>query len=51
MSHPTDDRARHEEPLENPIVSRRPFRCGVCGAEFMSREQLEDHERQEHKTP
>ncbi len=33
-----------------PIQKQSAFRCPVCGAEFTTRRQLEDHGRQEHGT-
>jgi hypothetical protein len=39
---------RSEEPLSEIIPPRREFRCSVCGAEFVSQEQLDEHERAEH---
>jgi hypothetical protein len=42
---------RSEEPLPSTVPSRQEFRCTVCGAEFVSRAQLDDHERLEHRTP
>lgn len=53
MSKATPDpgRPRAEEPLPGPIPSRRAFRCRVCGAEFVSLEQLSEHERAEHHVP
>jgi hypothetical protein len=42
---------RPEEPLPGAIPPRREFRCVVCGAEFVSRTQLTEHERLEHRTP
>jgi hypothetical protein len=43
--------SRREEPLPGIVPPRREFRCSTCGAEFVSKEQLEDHERVEHHTP
>jgi len=42
---------RSEEPLPGTIPPRREYRCPVCGAEFVSRQQLDDHDRAEHRTP
>jgi len=42
---------RPEEPLPATIPARGEFRCSVCGAEFVSRAQLGEHERLEHRTP
>ncbi len=44
-------RPRPEEPLPATIPSRRQFRCRVCGAEFVSQQRLNEHERAEHETP
>jgi hypothetical protein len=51
VSRPHVPGPRPEEPLPAAISSRREFRCVVCGAEFVSRAQLDDHERLEHRTP
>jgi hypothetical protein len=40
--------ARPEEPLPGTIPMRREFRCPVCGAQFVSQEQLDEHHRAEH---
>ena len=40
---------RHEAPLEEPLLGARPVRCGVCGAEFPTRERLDEHTRLEHQ--
>jgi hypothetical protein len=42
---------RPEELLPGGIPPRKDFRCSVCGAEFVSRAQLTEHERLEHRTP
>lgn len=45
------ERPRREEPLPPAIAPRREFRCPVCGAEFVSREKRDEHERAEHHRP
>lgn len=39
---------RPEEPLPGIIPPRREYRCPVCGAQFVSQQQLDEHERSEH---
>jgi len=41
---------RPEDPLPG-VSPRRELRCPVCGAEFVSRQQLEEHKRADHQTP
>jgi hypothetical protein len=42
---------RVETPLPIVIGSRREYRCAVCGAEFTSRQQMDEHDRIEHGVP
>jgi hypothetical protein len=48
---PSPPGPRPEQPLPGIIPPRREFRCPVCGAEFLSRQQLDEHDRAEHRTP
>jgi hypothetical protein len=48
---PSPPGPRPEQPLPGIIPPRREFRCPVCGAEFLSRQQLDEHDRAEHRMP
>jgi hypothetical protein len=47
----TIDPGRTEPPIPSPLGRHGPFRCAVCGAQFTTREQLDEHRRFEHREP